>query len=230
MPRLLGPILATYAIERLAYGLIDQHIGLYLDEVTRQQALLARARAIDRVERPRSVTIREGAGRLPEEQLPAIVLVCPGTVGEPRRSGDGTYRATWALRVLAAQQSSDAALGRELAGIMAAAASALLVQTLPLADERIVGIRWTGESTRDLTVGERTIGDLTVAGVTLDDDRSRQYCARALELTVDGVMSDLGGPPPTLEDPPIGEPPADAGDLADVETVGLTTTPVQEIA
>jgi hypothetical protein len=211
--RVLGPLVSSWSFERVARDLLmpDRNlIGAYLDEVVRQTGAELRS------ERPRTVAIRERAVRFSDEQLPALILVCPGTEGDPERDGEGLYSAVWRMTVAAVTQASDADIARELASELCVAAAAVLVQTLPRTDERIVFARWAGEASDDVSLG--------------NDQRSRCIVGRGVLLGVQDVLSDLAGPPVgwDVADPPIGDPPVDLGDMPTVETVSVTVTPVEE--
>lgn len=210
----LGPLVSSWSLERAARDLLmpDRNlIGLYLDEVVRQTGAEVRS------ERPRAVVVRQRAARLADEQLPALILVCPGTLGDPHRDADGLYLATWAMTVAAVTQATDADLGRQLASDLCCAATGVLVQTLPRVDPRVIAARWSGEATDDIPMGE--------------DHRSRCIFARGILVSVGDVLCDLAGVPGTWDepDPPIGEPPVDLGDPTTVDTVSVTATPVEEI-
>jgi hypothetical protein len=217
MPRLLGPIVSTFAIERTAKELLAPDrglIGLYLDEATRQDT--ADGQPVDRLERPRSVVIRERITRLSDRQLPALILNCPGTIGDPVRDGDGRISARFAIGVTAIVQANGEDLGRELASLTAAAASALLLQCLtPATEGRLSNVRFQGYSSTDVDFA--------------DDARSRCIVTAGLEMDVADILNDSAGPPPELADPPLGNPPVDAGDLPTVLTTELTVTPVEAL-
>jgi hypothetical protein len=210
---ILGPLISSWSLERVARDLLmpDRNlIGLYLDDVVRQTGASVRS------ERPRTVAVREKARRFSDEQLPALVIVCPGTIADPERDGEGLYTATWAMTVFAVTQTTDADLGRQLASDLCCAASAVLVQTLPRVDSRVIAARWAGEATDDIDVSP--------------DQRSRCIFGRGVLVTVGDVLCDLAGVLADwdIEDPPIGEPAVDLDPLATVDTVSVTATPVEE--
>lgn len=209
----LGPLVSTWSFERAARDLLmpDRNlIGLYLDEVVRQTG------ADIRSERPRTVVVREKASRFADEQLPAIILVCPGTVGDMERDGEGRYSAMWQMTVAAVTQAADADVARELASDLCCAAAAVLVQMLPKIDARVISAMWAGEASDDVPLGV--------------DQRSRCIVGRGVLVGVQDVVCDLSGVPPAWNepDPPIGEPPVDLDPLATVDTVSVSVTPVEE--
>jgi hypothetical protein len=209
----LGPLVSSWTFERVARDLLEPDrnlIGLYLDEVVRQTGATVRS------ERPRTVAVRQKARRFADEQLPALIIVCPGTVGEPERGGDGSYAAAWQMTVAAVTQATDDDVGRALASDLCCAAAGVLVQMLPRVDSRVVATRWAGEASDEVDVGA--------------NGRSRCIFGRGVLVTVQDVVCDFGGPPTTwnVPDPPISDAPVDLGDLGTVETVSVTVTPVEE--
>lgn len=211
----LGPLVSSWSFERIARDLLapDRNlIGLYLDAVVAQNGGNG-----ERSERPRAVYVRERASRLSDEQLPALILVCPGTVGDLERDGEGYYSGWWAMTIAAVTQSANEDLGRQLASDLCCAATAVVVQGLPRADPRIVSAHWAGEATDDIPMGK--------------DHRSRCIFGRGVIVGVERVLCDLAGVPAdwNVPDPPFGEPPVDLGDPTTVDTVSVTATPVEEI-
>lgn len=211
---LLGPLVSSWTLERAARDLLmpDRNlIGLYLDEVVKQTGAAVRS------ERPRTVVVREREARLSDEQLPALIIVCPGTVDDPERDGEGMYRATWFMTVAAVVQSSDGDLARQLASDLCCAASGVLAQMLPRVDGRVLATRWAGEATDDVPMR--------------NDHRSRCIFGRGILLSVGDVLCDLAGVPADWDvpDPPIGDEPVDLEPEPTVDTVSVTATPVEEI-
>ena len=211
--RVLGQLVSTWTIERAARAVLrdERIVGAYLDEITRQDT--AAGQPVDRVERPRSVSIRERVSRFSDEQLPALILVCPGTTDTPRRDGEGLYSATYAFGVTAVAQATDEDLARELAGILAAAGAAILLHRLPSLDERVTSVRWDGEASDDVTVAP--------------DQRSRAIVTRGLLIGLQDLVCDLSGLPAGWDeaDPPVGQPPLDPGALETVLAADVTVTP-----
>ena len=179
-------------------------IGMYMDHITRSDRA-SETDSVDRVERPRSVRCRTRIDRLPEDQLPSMILISPGT-SDVTRGGDGVYQAAYSVGVLAVTQASDEFLGREIVAIQSLAAAALLVQCLPLALPE-VSVRWVGE----------TNTDADALGPT--DDRSRHSALHEITVYVPAALGDLGEPP-TLDgiDPEDNDP----GQLDVVEQTNTT--------
>lgn len=215
--RLLGPFVTPWSLRRAARELLrSDHLGIYVDEIVRQQTPVGTPL---RIERPRDVVCREQAVRRAEEQLPLIVVACPGSVDVRRRSGDGSYDGTLRLEVHAVTSAADDDVGAETASVLALGAAALLLHELP---------RATGFTAKWL--GVLADPPATAGGAALDGDDDRAIHAEGHLLAVSGVLlSDLGGLPPDLRDPPLEEPPLDVGSGPSVEEIDLTTTPFKEI-
>lgn len=180
--RVMGPLLNSAAIERVARDLLLPERGLlrrYLDEITRQDTVGQPSAEIDRLALPKTVKVRETARHFADDQLPAIVLVCPGTSDPPRRDGAGVYDAKLPLGVTSIVKKGSEDLAREIAGIHAAAAAAVLLQCLPRVDDRVASVVWDGYLSSD----------------TPDDTaRTLHVCVHQLTLTVTDVFNDLGQP------------------------------------
>lgn len=211
MTRALGPFVSAWSIKRAVRELLaGPHLGVYCDEIVRQQT--TDGADVLRIERPRDVIIRERPGRLPENQLPCLVVSCSG--GDSiRRDGEGRYTMRYPLVIDALTQSTNADIGGETANILALAAAALVLQALPTVDDRITDVSLRSEAVDDAPDGRR----------------SRFGQGYVLELTIADAVSDVGLLPLDLTDPPIADQPADPGDLPTVGTTELNVTPVEEI-
>jgi hypothetical protein len=215
--RVLGPLVHSYSVERAAARILNPDhglIGVYLDETARQDRASI-SDPVDRLERPRAVRIRERVRAFSDDQLPALIIVSPGTIGPTRRDGEGNYSATWSLGVTAVTQSTGEDVGRETAAMLATAAADVLLHYLPRVDDRIRNVTWEAEATTD---------------TPMDDARSRHACTRELHVTVEDVVSDFAGAYElTFDDPPLGDPALDTGDRQTVLTTGLEATPVENL-
>jgi hypothetical protein len=230
--RALGPLVTPWSLRRAARELLlGGHLGIYLDEIVRQQTRAGYP--LLRIERPNDVLLRETPRVRAEEQLPALVVGCPGTIDDVRyRAGDGEYHGTLKLQVHAITSAADELIGGETASILALGATALLLQELPLTTGFTT--RWSGTVAGDPT-GDRGQApppqDTLGVNVNVRDEAERTLHAEGHVLAVSGVLlSDLGGPlPAALRDPPIEDPALDLEDGPSVEEIALTTTPFEEI-
>lgn len=230
--RVLGPFVTPWSLRRAARELLlGDHLGIYLDEIVRQQT--PTGYPVARIERPLDVICREHPRARPEERLPLISVGCPGTLDDVRyRAGDGLYQGTLQLVVHALTSAADELIGGETASILALGAAALLLHELPL--KTGFKVRWVGvvaeEVATDRAPAPGPLDHLSV-NVNVSAEAERTLHAEGHVLAVSGVLlSDLGGPlPAELRDPPIEDPALDLEDGPRVEEIALTTTPVEEI-
>lgn len=213
MTSILGPCRTDVALRRRCEHLIVERIGLYADDVMRQE-LGREPTPAQRPIRPRQVIAREALERLPEDQLPTIVVSTPGTGEVAYRDSAGAYAATWILQVTAMTHSTDEQVGDLLASVLSWAAVRVLLDGLP-GTSGVMAVRWAGTAAAD-------DGRL---------DRSQHRSAHLLEVDVADVIGEARGPLPSdWTDPAADRAPVDPGDLPTVQEVGVTTTPTQEIA
>src|SRR5688572_31890645 len=112
----------------------------YLREVELQLGM-----EIKTLARPRSYTRKNSfeSGYV-EEQLPRIVVICPGLAEQPYAEGDGSYFARWNLGVGVLVSARDEASTRMLAQVYAATVRAILLQRSSL-DGVATGVFWIDE-------------------------------------------------------------------------------------
>lgn len=124
--------------------------------------------------------------------FPALVVVCPGIVGEPVRHGDGSQDATWAVGVGVVVAETVAYKALTLAKLYGAAVRALLVQQGSLGDFA-VQTTWTDEES---------------ASEGFELDRWMASCTLQFEVTVTAVVNRFGGPttPPANPTVPLNGP------------------------
>jgi len=213
--RLLGPIVTPMSVRQGVKRLLTPaNVGVYADEIVRQEHPAGTDLTHLRILRVQDVALREEF-RLPEIQLPALLIRCPNF--EPTyRDGSGSYtvRARLSIAVMLLSSDHDGEDGQYVASVLGMACAALIVQNLEGFDDRIDDVDWLG-----------------VDNLEVVDQRSRAMHGvnHGFELTIGDVLTDLGGPLPQITDPPIGDDAANPGDLPPVETTGNTTTPVEEI-
>lgn len=180
--RVMGPMFNAASLERVSRDLLSPDRGLlrmYLDEIIRQDTPGQPATQIDRVAMPKTVKVREEVRHFADDQLPALILVAPGTSDQPAADGQGVYRAQFPLAVASIVKKASEELGREIAGILAQAGAACLMQCLPRLDDRISSVTWDGYLNTD------TEGDTA---------RTLHVCVHQLTLLVNDVMNTQGLP------------------------------------
>jgi hypothetical protein len=217
LDRVLGPLVDDHSIEQAIKGVLLPRrnlIGVWSDEVSRQQPEFSTVR----IERPKTVKVRWSISRFAEDQLPALLVLNGGTVGEPYRDGEGRYQATWSMVVAGVAQGTNEDVTRGIASRMSRAAMGVLASMLPKVDDRIGTVRWQG-------------AEDPIDYRSKDDVRSRCAFGQRFTVTVGDIMCDLVGLPVDWDetDPPMGEPPLDTGDLGTVASARVeSAVPVDE--
>lgn len=123
MTAVFGPIVVASDVEDALTETLKLWLPTYLAEMERLTARapgdLPEIRSYSKVNRFR---------RLPQEQLPAAVVVSPGLASAPVVFGDGKIGAWWRLGVAVVCSGSTAEASNELAKLYGAAIRTLLVQ------------------------------------------------------------------------------------------------------
>lgn len=149
----------------------------------------------------------------PENHPPAILLLSPGLLESPRRTGDGVYSAMWDLRA-GVVVSAKEGFALRAARVYAAAIRQCLLQHVWEGTLDVVGSGWTGERYD-----------------VIDADERRTLAAAVLQFyaVIDAVVSEHDGPtiPEPLPDPPDGGRPT-YPDAPTAETIGITVDQIQE--
>jgi hypothetical protein len=211
--RVLGTYRPSFLLRDFACQLVQQRIGVYADEITRQ--LTPPGEDIPRVERPKTIVARERALRLRHEQVPAIIIATPGNGDADLRDAEGNYRAPYLMEVHAIVESTNEGVGYQAASVLATAATAVLLDGLGGGLDGLVGKPvWVAEGADDTFAGEQT----------------RHGSVHILTVPYSPISESPGPLPGDWTDPAIGEPPIDPGDLPTVSAVGMNVTPVKEIA
>ena len=89
-------IFVTQTIEQDTLELIQYWLPTYLREVESQLGLPINSIAVPK---PENYTSRNTYEDLPGEELPKVIVISPGLIQAPLKSGTGQYRATWRLGV-----------------------------------------------------------------------------------------------------------------------------------
>lgn len=177
---IFGPIFVGRQIEDAALETLRTWMPTYLQEIELQ---LQRVRG--EIPAPRLYTTRNEFTQFPEDQMPMCVVVSPGLVSEPKREGDGTYNAWFALAVGFAAAGRDADTSRFLAQVYGAAGRAILLHKSSLGGVAS-GVEWTDESYDNLVT---------------EDDRVVRACYNMYQFHVAGIVQKGMGPAVTIPDP-----------------------------
>lgn len=140
-------------------------------------------------------------GPMPEDQVPACVIVAPGILGEPVRHGDGTHEATWAVGIGVVVSGQDQENTADLANLYAAVVRTIMLQH-PSLGGFATGLRWLDERYDPLpTEDRRTFGAAIV-----------QFA-----VVVPSVVDANGGPAEPPDDPTT-----DPGEWPSIQSVLVT--------
>lgn len=138
--------------------------------------------------RPRTYSSRVNLRRLPQENLPQVIITCPGT-SATAMDGDGIYRATWVIGAGAIVSAAEEAGTQLLADAYGAALRALLLHQTP-ANFAVMGVNWTGDSYDDLT--------------NPDENRTVKGSVAMFQYEIYGIVNRRSGPTgPFAPAPPI---------------------------
>lgn len=193
---IFGPIVTGGDVEGWLLALLQKWFSTYLSELERNHGLAACT-----LPRPLSYELGPSFDKWPEDQVPAVLVSSRGTLDQPRRYGDGSYRARWALEPGVVCSARTQAEAHNLATLYGAAIRALLKQK-PSLEGHANGVVWLGESYDDLGY---------------DDSRSLYTVKELFAVEVEEVSYDGAGP--TAPDP--GDPCADWPPWPEVQTVEI---------
>lgn len=137
-----------------------------------------------------------------EDQVPACVIVAPGTLRQPERRGT-LYYVTWQLSIGCIVSGRDRDNTFELVPLYAAAVRALMVQHQTLGVDWVDGVTWLGERYDELGT---------------DDSRTIAAASVTFGITVPSAVDSRGGPAK-----PSADPCAPPGEWGTVQDHGTTT-------
>lgn len=138
-PSIFGRIVSGYDVETWCLDLIRKWLSTYLAEKEDQDGLARGA-----LQRPRAYLIAPSLDKMPEDQLPAIVLVSTGLSERPLKSGEGKYRGRWDMGVCCIVSARTQTESHALASRYIAALRDLFIQR-PSLDGHASGVDWQGE-------------------------------------------------------------------------------------
>lgn len=155
---IFGPLRSKIEVRNAVKSTIEDWIETYLAVVERHYEIPARS-----LELPRSyVTKDDGTlDKRPEDQTPTIVILSPGTKGDPSVDGDGLYRIPYVVNVAAIVSARDHDATSYLAEYYSLAVRSLLVHNGTLGGFAMATV-WEGDRSDDL----RPEDDRTIAAGT----------------------------------------------------------------
>lgn len=142
---LFGRMITAAEIERAAVMTLQKWSPTYLAEIERQMFDTNTLR----FPAPKSYQILPDLESWAGEQLPAAVVVCGGTVEDPKIEGDDRYSAEWLVSVGVVVSADTIQNTQDLAKIYGAVIRAVMLQKRSL-EGFAMGVRWLEESYDDL--------------------------------------------------------------------------------
>lgn len=136
---IFGRIVTGGDVEDWCFAVLRKWSCTYLAEVARQHGIEAGKLPV-----PKGWVPAPSFDKWPEDQLPGIVVVSTGTTELPLRTGEGAYRARWAIRLGVICSGATQAQSRRLAQMYVAAHAAILIQR-PSLEGHAAGVVWAGE-------------------------------------------------------------------------------------
>lgn len=196
-PSIFGPIVTGYDVEGWVVDQLKAWSSTYLAEVERQHGIEACS-----LQRVRGWSLAPTFDKWPEDQLPGVLVVCRGLVPPPLKSGDGKYRAKWAVDVGVICSARTQADSHSLAMLFLAAHAEIVIGK-PSLGGHATGVAWLDEQYDQLVY---------------DDTRSLYTGTATFAIEVPDVRTAATGP--TQPDPPE-DPCADWPPWPEVETVEI---------
>lgn len=171
-----GPLVHSGKVEQAVKTTLETWMPTYLREIERQHE-----RDQGSLPSPRSyrlVSESTDPVRWPEDQLPSLVILCPGFAEPPLHQGSGKYRVTYGVSVAALVSAKDQGSTRLLARLYGIAVAAILVQQ-PSLDDFACGTTWVDERFDD---------------IPSDTQRSIACALEAFTIDADAIVNTSQGP------------------------------------
>lgn len=185
MTSIFGPVITGNDVENAVTTTLRLWLPTYLAEMERHSG-----RPAGVLPAPRSWSTVSVFHQYNDQQLPAAIVVSPGTADEPERHGDGTYSVTWDVVVAILVKGQTAANANELAKLYATAVRMIALQKGGLGGFAS-STDWGGETNDEAPPDYLPVGWVT--GVPL-------------RVRVDAVVTAFGGPAtPDLNPTDLGE-------------------------
>lgn len=167
MSDIFGPIFSSATLERAAIETIKAWMPTYVQELELQLPEYQRGT----VPLPRSYASRTTFEEFPGEQLPLVVVVSPGVVGDPSPEGDGRYTAWWELGIVVVAEGRSEDDSNSLVKLYGAAIRAIMLQKSSLGNIAS-GVEWTDESYDNVVEAEeqRTLRGVSLTFIVQIDD------------------------------------------------------------
>lgn len=193
-----GAVTTAAQIEQAIISTLQLHLPHYVAEVERQSTAPGTTPALPA---PRAYRVWTDTETWPHDQLPAVIVACPGTVGDPKRTPSG-HCATWEVQVGVIVRAPEQARVRRNAAVYAAAARAVAVQR-PSMGGRAAATTWVGEE------------------ITTEPDTGQTWGLGIVRLHVEVAGMVDPGQGPLWPDTPPADPALPWIDWADIESAGI---------
>lgn len=187
---IFGRVVSDDQVEDAVIATLQKWFSTMLSEVERQNGLEAHY-----YERPQGFTSRTAFDKWPEEQLPLVIVICPGIEDDPLKEGGGLYRSRYDVGIVVVVSSIDKDSTRRVAQRMGAAIRMTMAKKSSLDgafDGDVRGIDWVGTRNNELRP---------------EDDRTIWANRQLFTVEIGNVLTKGGGPKtPEPYDTPTGEP------------------------
>jgi hypothetical protein len=214
---ILGPILGADVVQGTLIAHLKDWMPTYLVAIDEERGLTRGYTAW-----PKSWQVVPVFDNTLQQQLPAMLVICPGTADKPRKEGDGSYRVTYAVGVAALVKGPDQLTANKIAKRYGAAISLAVLQEKGRIHPNIHGVSWDGETYDDiLPEVDRTLSSATVH----------------FSVEFSNVLNEQVGPAePIVVPDPLEEPPTDPiteqlpswGVIPDEDHITVTIQPREE--
>lgn len=155
---IIGPIISADVVQDAIIAHLKLWLPTYLCEVDEERGLERGITAW-----PRSWQVVPTFDNTLEQQIPAMLIICPGTAQKPTKEGDGSYRATYTVGVAALVKGPNQIATNDIAKRYGAAIAAAMLQEKGRIHDKLHACGWEGDSYDDIeTERERTLSSATV--------------------------------------------------------------------
>lgn len=149
-----GNMFVAGSLEQAYINTLIKWFPDYVNEVAAQNDLDPAEIAI-----PKNYTNRNSFDMLPAEELPKVIVISPGTVGDPTMYNNGTYEAAWRIGVGVVHAHKDENTANYLSKVYAAVVREIINDKQTL-DDSVYGIQhtlWVNEMYDDVPIGSPTV-------------------------------------------------------------------------
>lgn len=140
MSNLYGPIVSASDLEGAVIEQLRTWLPAYLREAERRTE-----RDAGQLPNIRTFATTNEFQKWPEDQLPACIVISPGTTEAPKMDGEGTYRSIWMVGLALVVSTRDRKSTNEVAKLYGAYARAALLQHQRLPGLDVLGVDWNAE-------------------------------------------------------------------------------------